>query len=83
MTKWSDTTVRKLPVKAKRYHAPDPLLPGHYVRVLPTGSKIYAAIARDPGGKQVWHTIGATALYRLDDAREAARGGDPLDQAGR
>ena len=73
MRSWTDATVAKLPVQKKRYHAPDPSLPGHYVRVLPTGAKSYAAVTRDPGGTQRWVTIGSTALLTLDAARDAAR----------
>ena len=39
----------------------------------PTGSKSFAAVARDPRGKQVWHTIGSAELYKIEDARELAR----------
>jgi Arm DNA-binding domain len=52
---------------------PDPKLAGHYVRVTPNGGKSFVAVARDPRGKQVWHTIGSTQLRKLDDARELAR----------
>jgi Arm DNA-binding domain len=52
---------------------PDPKLAGHYVRVTPNGGKSFVAVARDPRGKQVWHTIGSTQLHKLDDARELAR----------
>ena len=48
-------------------------LAGHYIRVTPTGSKSFAAVARDPRGKQVWHTIGSAELYKIEDARELAR----------
>jgi hypothetical protein len=33
----------------------------------------YVAVARDPGGKQVWATIGSTSLFGIDEAREKAR----------
>jgi integrase len=58
---------------AKRTTIPDPKLAGHYVRVTPGGAKTFVAVARDPRGRQVWHTIGSTELYKLDDARELAR----------
>jgi Arm DNA-binding domain len=43
------------------------------VRVTPNGAKSFVAVARDPRGKQVWHTIGSTDVFKLDDARERAR----------
>jgi predicted phage terminase large subunit-like protein len=48
-------------------------MPGHYVRVSATGAKSYAVVARDPNGKQIWHTIGSTTLHRIAEARELAR----------
>jgi integrase len=30
-------------------------------------------VARDPRGKQIWHTIGSPNVFTLDDARNAAR----------
>jgi integrase len=41
--------------------------------VTPTGAKSFAAVSRDPEGKQVWHTVGSAAVYSLDQARELAR----------
>src|SRR5262249_8928180 len=52
---------------------PDPELPGHYIRVRPTGIKTFVAVARTPGGKQIWHTIGPSTLYTITDARSKAR----------
>ena len=49
------------------------MLAGHYIRVTPTGAKSFTAVARDPRGKQVWHTVGSTDLYTIEDARELAR----------
>jgi integrase len=69
----TDKAVSSLKPKAKRYAVPDPQLPGHYVRVTPNGANSFAAVARDPSGKQVWHTIGSASLYKIDDARELAR----------
>jgi integrase len=57
----------------KRTTIPDPKLAGHYVRATPRGAKSFVAVARDPRGKQVWHTIGSTDLMSLDAARDAAR----------
>ncbi len=69
----TDTTIAALKPKSKRYTVADPLLPGHYVRVSPTGAKTFAVIARDPRGKQVLATIGAAAIYPIAQAREKAR----------
>ena len=38
---------------------------------LARGSSV--AVARAPNGKQVWHTIGASTLYDIEEAREKAR----------
>src|SRR5262249_8343323 len=67
----TDAAIASLKPSAKPY--PDPELPGHYVRVRPTGVKTYVAVARAPSGKQVWHTIGASTLYSVAEAREKAR----------
>jgi integrase len=37
------------------------------------GAKSFVAVSRDPRGKQVWHTIGSTELYKVEEARELAR----------
>ncbi|MGO8841861.1 MAG: Arm DNA-binding domain-containing protein, partial [Methyloceanibacter sp.] len=70
---WSDAVVAKVKARGKRYATPDPALPGHYLRVQPSGAKAYVAVARDPRGRQIWHTIGSPNVFTLDDAREAAR----------
>ena len=70
---WSDATVANLKPKASRYAVGDPALPGHYVRVQPSGAKAYVAVARDPRGKQIWHTVGSPNVFTLEEAREAAR----------
>ena len=69
----TDAAIAKLPPRPKPYTVPDPELPGHYLRVRPTGAKIFVAVARDPNGKQVWHTIGAATLYTVAEARVKAR----------
>ena len=66
----SDLGVAALKPRASRYAEPDPELRGHYVRVHPSGAKSFVAVARDPNGKQVWATIGATDL--LGDRRKRA-----------
>ncbi|MEZ0281592.1 tyrosine-type recombinase/integrase, partial [Methyloceanibacter sp.] len=67
----TDEQIAKLPTRASAY--PDPELAGHYIRVRPTGKRVFCVVARDPRGKQVWHTIGGTDLYNVAEAREAAR----------
>jgi integrase len=69
----SDIGVAALKARSSRYVSPDPELPGHYIRVQPSGAKYYVAVARDPSGKQVWHTVGPTTLFNIDDARARAR----------
>ena len=69
----SDKGVTALKPRPKGYAYPDPELRGHYVRVQPSGAKSFVAVARDTNGKQIWHTIGAAELVKIDDAREQAR----------
>jgi integrase len=69
----SDKAVAALKPKARRYAFPDPELVGHYVRIQPSGAKSFAAVARDPNGKQVWATIGAADALAVAEARERAR----------
>ena len=68
----TDEQIAKLPPRPSAY--PDPELAGHYIRVRPTGRRpVFCVVARDPNGKQVWHTIGGTDLYSVAEARDAAR----------
>jgi integrase len=69
----SDTGVAALKPRAKRYAFPDPQLAGHFVRVQPSGAKSFVAVTRDPGGKQIWSTIGDTNVVGISDARAQAR----------
>jgi integrase len=69
----SDIGVSRLAARGSRYVTADPELPGHYIRVMPSGAKSYVVVVRDPFGKQVWTTIGATSLFNIDDARAKAR----------
>jgi integrase len=69
----TDKGVAALRPRAERYALPDPQMVGHYVRVQPTGSKSFAAVARSPGGKQIWTTVGAADVMKIAEAREAAR----------
>ena len=69
----SDKQVLELKPRKTRYALPDPECRGHYVRVMPSGVKSFAAIARDPYGKQVWATLGATDHIKIGEARDLAR----------
>src|SRR5215218_5160187 len=69
----SDRGVAALRPAAKRYAMPDPELRGHYVRVQPSGAKSFVAVASAPGGKQIWTTIGAADILKIDEARTRAR----------
>src|SRR5262249_16883247 len=59
--------------KSKRYIEADPEQRGLYVRIPPDGPIVFAAVARDPYGKQVWATLGTTADLKINEARERAR----------
>ena len=69
----TNNMVLKLKPGAKRLTLPDPELRGHYIRVTPTGAKSYVAVARAPGGKQVWATLGGADVLTIDESREKAR----------
>jgi integrase len=69
----TDKMVAALPRKAKRYILTDPEMRGHYVRVPPHGPVVFAAVARDPYGQQIWATLGSAAELTIDQARERAR----------
>jgi integrase len=69
----SDKGVAALKPRAKLYLYSDPELAGHHVRVMPSGTKSYVTVTRDPAGKQVWTTIGRADLLTVDAAREKAR----------
>jgi integrase len=72
----TDKQVAALPRKDKRYALPDPEQLGHYLRIPPRSSRApiaFAAVARDPNGKQVWTTLGGVDSLRIDQARELAR----------
>jgi integrase len=68
----TDDGVANLKPRASRYTFADPELPGHYIRVQPSGAKAYVVIARDPRGKQHWRTVGAPPM-KIDDARDLGR----------
>jgi integrase len=69
----SDRGVAALKPRAARYALPDPELRGHYVRIQPSGAKSFVAVASNPDGKQIWHTVGAADVIGIDAARAQAR----------
>ena len=69
----TDEMITKLERKAKRYVKSDPDQRGMYIRVMPQGPHVYAAVARDPYGKQIWATIGSADVLEIEEAREKAR----------
>jgi integrase len=72
----TDKQVATLPRKEKRYTLPDPEQLGHYLRIPARSSRAptaFAAVARDPGGKQIWTTVGTADAMGIDRARELAR----------
>src|SRR5690349_4571100 len=69
----TDKMVAALPKKSARYTKADPEQRGHYVRVMPEGANVFVAVARDPYGKQIWHTLDTADVLSIDEAREQAR----------
>ena len=69
----TDKGVAALKPRDRLYTHPDPQMPGHYVRVSPSGSKSFVVVARDPRRKQIWTTIGNSAHMSIEDARAKAR----------
>ena len=69
----SDRGVAALTPRAKAYSHSDPELAGHYIRVQPSGTRSFAAVASNPDGKQVWTTIGRADAMTIKQAREQAR----------
>ena len=68
-----DAAVAKLRATGKRYNQPDTELPGHYVRVSPTGVKSYWVAARGPGQKNyTWKPIGSPPMGMVE-ARASAK----------
>src|SRR5262245_63402614 len=64
----TDAQVESLPTKGARYTYPDPELPGHYVRIYPTGKRSFVTVKDN-----VWTTIGDTRTWTIEKAREKAR----------
>jgi integrase len=69
----TDKQIAQLVRKAKRYVIADPVQRGLYLRIPPDGPIVFTAVARGPGGRQIWTTIGTTAETDVDLARSKAR----------
>jgi integrase len=69
----TDKQIAVLPRKPKRYIIADPEQRGLYLRIPPEGPIAFTVIARGPGGRQIWVTIGTTAETTADQARSKAR----------
>jgi integrase len=69
----TDLMVAALPKKQRRYVKSDPEQRGHYVRVMPQGANVFAAVARNRVGKQVWATLGSSDVLGIEEARDKAR----------
>jgi integrase len=69
----TDKMLASMKRKPKRYIERDPEMRGLYVRVPPDGPIVFAAVARDPFGKQVLATIGTTSDLTIGQARDRAR----------
>jgi integrase len=69
----TDKGVAALRPRARVFDFPDPELPGHFIKVQPTGSKAYYVAPRGPDGKQKWVKVGDASLMDVDSAREKAR----------
>ena len=69
----TDRGVVALKPRAKLYEFPDPQMPGHYVRVWPSGRKSFSVLTRGLDGKQVRATLGEHPITTIDEARDLAR----------
>ena len=78
----TDHMILKLRPGPKRRTIPDPELRAHYLRITPTGAKSYVVVARDPGGRQIWATLGGADVLTIAEAREKARGAIQRIKAG-
>ena len=65
--------VAALRKKRNRYPFADPEMRGHYVRVMPQGPNVFAAMARNPLGRQVWATLGNADVLTIEESRDKAR----------
>jgi integrase len=72
----TDKQITGLSRRDKRYSYADPEMRGHYLRVPARTSRApiaFAAVARNPDGKQIWMTLGTADALGIDRARELAR----------
>jgi integrase len=69
----TDKMVAALRKKRNRYPFADPEMRGHYIRVMPQGPNVFAAMARNPLGRQVWVTLGNADVLRIEESRDKAR----------
>jgi integrase len=67
----TDKGVAALKPRSSPY--PDPQMVNHYIRVRESGSKSFVCQARDPYGKQKWHTTGSCDVLRIEESRDLAR----------
>lgn len=73
-TPFTDRSIAALKPRPKRFIVRDPKLASHYVRVAPTGGKVFVCVSTDPRDRrQVWATIGRTDIMTVAEARERAR----------
>jgi integrase len=72
--KMTDKGVKKLKPRRKRYSKSDPELRGHWIRIQPSGTRSFWAVARDPKQKQVWTYVGPCDAMTIEEARAKARG---------
>src|SRR6516225_4053864 len=72
--KMTDKGVAKLKRRRKRYSKSDPELRGHWIRIQPSGTRSFWAVARDPKQKQVWTFVGPCDAMTIEEARAKARG---------
>lgn len=70
LTGFAKTALTTKPDPNKRLTIRDPESRGLFVRINPAGGRSWIAMARNPGGKQVWATIGDAAAMSLPEARE-------------
>lgn len=69
----TDRMVKAIRPTDKRQTIADPECSGLYLRVTEKNAKSWAAVARNPEGKQVWATLGSADHLSVADARAAAR----------
>jgi integrase len=82
----TDRQLETLKRTEKRQTLPDPELVGHYLRIPARSSKApiaFAAVARDPSGKQIWATVGTADTMGIEQARGLAREAIKTIKAGR